>query len=374
MFGLREGQFPARRGAGAGIHTKLSPAVQRMSATAASMVSFAEAARLLDEIAGLTVEAKQVERTAERLGREVAEREKMDVPALPVRPTAYLGMDGTGIPVRKSETAGRLGKQPGGAVRTREMKLVLVWTAEARDKEGHPTRDPHSVTYSRAIESAASPDLDPEPSAFARRVRRAADRRGFRSAPRQVVLGDGAAWIWNLAGEHFPDAIQVVDQFHAKERLWDLAKELFAGERAEARCEELSAGSFRAMLNAIDTHANHCGAAIQCHGYFRAQRERMRYPEWRAAGLCVGSGVVEAGCKTAAAVRLKRAGMHWMVRGANAILSLRCSILSSRFEDFWAERAVAATGPFAGQSAAPDGGRTGSGPGAGGNSGHARKG
>ena len=343
-----KGSFPRDEALGVS-RTKLSPAVQRMSATAASMVSFAEASRLLDEMAGLPVEAKQVERTAERLGREVAEHERGDVPTArmpPPAPTAYLGMDGTGIPVRKSETAGRKGKQADGEARTREMKLVLVWTAETRDKEGHPTRDPHSVTYSAAIESAASRDLDPEPSAFARRVRREADRRGFCSAPRQVVLGDGAAWIWNLAREQFPDAIQIVDLFHAKERLWELAKELFAGQRArieewaEARCEELSSGNFRSMLNAIGAHADHCETAVKCDGYFQTHRERMRYPEWRAAGLCVGSGVVEAGCKTAAVVRLKRAGMHWTVDGANAILALRCSILSGRFEDFWAERAA----------------------------------
>ena len=65
----------------------------------------------------------------------------------------------------------------------------------------------------------------------------------------------------------------------------------------------------------------------------------MRYPEFRAAGLCTSTGVVEAGCKVAIGTRCKRAGMHWTVAGANAIIALRCCKLSGRFEEFWERRA-----------------------------------
>ena len=68
----------------------------------------------------------------------------------------------------------------------------------------------------------------------------------------------------------------------------------------------------------------------------------MRYPDFRAQGLCTFTGVVEAGCKVAIGTRLKRAGMHWSVRGANAIIALRCAKLSGRFEDFWERRSAAA--------------------------------
>ena len=356
------GHFPRDEALGlAG--TLVSPAVARMSATAASMVSFAEASSLLDELAGLQVGPKQVERTAERVGREVAEHELGDMRAEPApAPVVYLGMDGTGIPVRKSETAGRKGKQADGTARTREVKLVLVWTAQARNKQGNPQRDPGSVRYSAAVESAASCNFDPEPSAFSKRVRREADRSGFAAAPCRVVLGDGAAWIWNLAAEQFPGAIEIVDLFHAKQRLWECAKAIFgSGDRArledwaEQRCEELTTGNFRAMLKAVRAHADECENAAACVGYFEDHRERMRYPEFRAAGLCVGSGVVEAGCKTAIGARLKRAGMHWTLGGANAILALRCSILSGRFEDFWAQRGAAAGGTATGAQAPPAG-------------------
>ena len=331
--------------------TDLTPAVQRMASTAAAMVSFAGTSALLDDLAGVRVGTKHVERTAEAIGREIAREEARAPEGLAPAPsrTVYLGLDGTGIPVRKGETAGRAGKQPDGSARTREAKLVVIWTADQQDEEGRPVRDPGSALYAAAIESAASRDTDPLPSAFSQRVRREADRNGFSAAERQVVIGDGAAWIWNLASEQFPRAIQVVDLFHAKERLWDVAKALFPGDAerpgqwAEARCDDLNRGSFHALLGAIDARAGGCEEAAKCAAYFRNNRQRMRYPEVRTQGLCVGSGVVEAGCKTVVGDRLKRSGMHWSVAGANAILALRCCYLSGRFEDFWAGRCAAAT-------------------------------
>ena len=76
--------------------------------------------------------------------------------------------------------------------------------------------------------------------------------------------------------------------------------------------------------------------------YFDRNKERMRYPAFRAQGIFAGSGVIEAGCKTVIASRLKRSGMFWTVRGANAIIALRCSLLSRRFEDYWESRRLAA--------------------------------
>jgi hypothetical protein len=120
----------------------------------------------------------------------------------------YLGMDGTGVPMRNSEVAGRAGKQPDGSAKTREAKVVTVWTAESRDDQGKPMRDPGSVTYSAAIESAAARDTNPDRSDFAERVLREATRRNFTKAPRCAVLGDGSAWIWNTAKELFPQAFK----------------------------------------------------------------------------------------------------------------------------------------------------------------------
>ena len=327
--------------------SSLSPAVLRMTGSTAALVSFAESSALLAELATVRVDTKQIERCAEALGREVAaaERDGAFPSEGPSAPTMYLGLDGTGLPVRKSETAGRAGKQPDGSAKTRETKLVVVWTAESRHpKTGRPMRDPGSASYSAAIESVARRNTDPAPAPFALRVRREAERRGFPQAARRVVLGDGAAWIWCLAAEDYPGAIQIVDLFHAKEHLHDVSKALYPSDPdrarlwADVRCDELEDGSLHHVLAVLRSHASDCGQAAQCAAYIEHNRERMQYADFRARGLCVASGVVESGCKIAVGTRLKRSGMHWTVAGANAITALRCCILSGLYEDFWAYR------------------------------------
>src|SRR5450759_3230573 len=139
--------------------TSLSPAVTRMVGAVGAMVSFVEGQALLHDLAGVEVDPKQVERTAETLGRAIAaDEQRVVAPDPPSAPTMYLGVDGTGVPMRTAELAGRAGKQPDGSAKTREVKLVTVWTAEGRDAEGIPVRDRGSVTYSAALESAASPN------------------------------------------------------------------------------------------------------------------------------------------------------------------------------------------------------------------------
>ena len=327
--------------------SSLSPGVLRMVGQVGAAVSFEEGHELLRELAGVDVSTKQVERCAEALGREIAEDERRVVePVTPSAPTMYLGIDGTGVPVRKQELVDRPGKQPDGSAKTREVKLVTVWTAETRNDNGQPTRDAGSVTYSAAIESAATRDTDTAPAEFATRVLREAMRRGFDQANRRAVLGDGALWIWNLADEHFPGATQIVDLWHAKGYLWDVAKSIYgagsdlADQWAKQRRDELDDGKTDNILAALAVHSRTNQEARRCLDYVTRNRHRMRYPEFRAQGLCVGSGVVEAGCKTAIGVRCKRAGMHWTVAGADAIIALRCCKLSGRFEEFWERRSA----------------------------------
>jgi len=329
-------------------NSSLSPAVTRMVGLVGAMVSFVEGSELMRELAGVRVDPKQVERTAEALGREIAadERERLE-PEPPAAPTMYLGLDGTGVPMRHCELEGRPGKQPDGSAKTREVKLVTVWTAQGRDKEGTPVRDEGSISYSAALESAAARDTDETPSEFAQRVDREARRRGFDQASRRVVLGDAAPWIWNLADEQLPCAIQIVDLFHAKGHLDDVAKAIYgagsdlAEQWAKQRRDELDQGKLHAILAALRVHAGSNEEARKCLHYVIRNRRRMRYPKFRAQGLCTSTGVVEAGCKTAIGTRCKRAGMHWTLAGVDAIIALRCCKLSGRFEDFWHQRSAA---------------------------------
>jgi hypothetical protein len=331
------------------IDTSLSPGVLRMVGLVGAMVSFEEGHELLRELANVRVPTKHVERAAEALGRAIAEDEQhvVEPPGAheSLAPTLDLGMDGTGVPVRTAEVVNRPGKQPDGSAKTREVKLVTVWSAEGRDEEGTPVRDAGSISYSAAIESAAQKDTDETRSAFAARVEREATRRGFDRVARRAVLGDGATWIWNLADERFPDAVQIVDRFHVTQHLSDVAKSIYGATSdlarpwARARHDELDAGDIDAVLTALRVHAPHDDEARKCVDYVDRNRARMRYPAFRAAGLCTSTGVVEAGCKVAIGTRCKRAGMHWTVAGADAIIALRCCKLSGRFEEFWERRA-----------------------------------
>lgn len=325
----------------------LTPGVLRMTASTAALVSFEESSTLLHELAGVEVSISQVQRAAEALGTEIAADERACVERMgEVAPTMYLGMDGTGVPMRPSEVAGRAGKQSDGSAKTREAKVVTVWTAESRDEEGKPMRDPGSITYSAAIESAAVLDTSPTRSDLAERVLREAARRGFTEAPRYAVLGDGSLWIWNTARELFPQAIQILDRFHAKEALHRTAQSIFGATTPEARswamarCTELDDGKLRVIVSALRPHIASSAEAAKCAIYIFRNRHRMRYPKFHAQGLCTSTGVLEAGCKVAIGTRLKRAGMHWSVAGANAIIALRCAKLSGRFEDFWERRSM----------------------------------
>ena len=169
-------------------------------------------------------------------------------------------------------------------------------------------------------------------------------RRGAGHVRQLTILGDGAVWIWNLAGKHFPEATQIVDLFHAREHLHDLGKLLAFmlgdqhGDWLAERSGELDDGDIPALLSAArafpltGTKAEELDTAL---GYFQTNAPRMRYQHFRSCGLFVGSGVVEAGCKAVIGQRLKLSGMHWSVPGAAGILTLRCQKASGRWEEIW---------------------------------------
>ncbi len=333
--------------------TEFSPGVRRMMAAVGADASFEQGREQLELLAGLEVTAKAVERQAEAVGadieagelKEIHRAKQLDLPEVcaPAAPVFYIEMDGTGVPVTKREREGRPGKIEGQPARTREVKLGCVFTQTTTDKEGRPVRDEDSTSYIAAIESAEQ---------FGLRLYTEAWRRGWSRARQKVVLGDGAIWIWNLADQHFPGAIQIVDLFHARQHVWELAAKLFpSDERARKRwiaicLDQLDQGKIEELVRILRglRPDNDKLAADVVHeaDYFERNAERMRYPSFRTQGLFVGSGVVEAGCKTVVGKRLKCSGMFWSVRGANAILALRCCRLSRRFEDYWESRSRAA--------------------------------
>ena len=331
------------------VKTSRSPGLRRMMARAGSKSTFKEGRDDLKIYAGIEVSAKDVERVAERIGADMEIWSEKQRPALvgqdvevgaenPI-PIFYVSYDGTGVPMVGSELEGRKGKQPDGSAKTREMKLGCVFTQTTTNSEGFPVRDPETTSFVGAIETAEQ---------FGPRIYAEAVRRGLLNAEKVVVLGDGAEWIRNLTELHFPDAIQIVDLYHTREHVSDLCKILFAPDTDEVVkhraqwWDDLDDGNVEKIVQeaqqTIPDDPEKKEKADKETAYLTKNKQRMRYATFRAQGLFVGSGVIEAGCKTVIGTRLKQSGMEWSVRGANAITSLRCIFVSGRFEEYWESR------------------------------------
>jgi hypothetical protein len=331
-------------------YTGFSPGVRRMMGQVGGKEAFDDGRKDLEVLAGLRVNTKAVERVSEALGAQIEQQNQKEqkrifsgkvVCLASQAPNLYVAIDGSGVPVVARETEGRKGKDPTGKAKTREAKLGCVFTQTRVDEEGYAVRDEESTTYVGAIEEAEF---------FGRRIYAEAIRRGLLRARRVIVLGDGAKWIWGVAEEHFLGAIEIVDLYHAREHLEKVAKLLYGAKGAEcqawisSRRDELDEGKVEAVIAAMGKRRVPDSEAQEEleteREYFRGNAERMRYAKFRSQGLFVGSGVVEAGCKIIFGQRLKLSGMHWTVRGANAIIALRCCQLSGRWEEFWESRAA----------------------------------
>ena len=333
------------------VGTSLSPGVRRMIGRVGGKEPFDEGRTDLEELAGVCVSTKAVERAAEAIGEDIEARAK------PARELAvsgkivpfeskrnsikrmYIAMDGTGVPVLPSETVGRKGKDETGEAKTREARLGCVFTQTKIDENGKPMRDGESTTYTGAIESAEN---------FGPRIYAEAVRRGVREAKEVVVLGDGAPWIWTIADLHFYGATQILDLYHALEHVNAIARSVYrvmdkkAKKSLDRWSEQVKSGDIAALLRSLNRlhpqgEEQRLVLAREIE-YFKRNRERMRYDEFRKRGLFIGSGVVEAGCKTVMGRRLKQSGMRWTVRGANAIIALRCCQMSGLWEGYWETR------------------------------------
>ena len=324
----------------------MSPGLAAMNDRTAAAGPFAKAAGLLADLAGVQLTAKRVERSAEASGAAQAAADRgraalitartlVPLPPSPLPDKMYAAIDGTGVPVTAKEAACRNGKGEDGRARTREVKLAVFFTQDKTDDEGYPVRDPGSSSYLATFEPS---------SVFAGLVEAEGIRRGANHVRQLTILGDGAAWIWTIATEKFPEATQIVDLYHAREHLHELTRvlEFMLGDQREqwlaARLDDLDHGDIDGICAAariyplLGSKKDDLDKAL---AYFENNAPRMRYQWFRSRGLFVGSGVVEAGCKTIVGQRLKLSGMRWTVAGADAIIALRCREASSQSEQIW---------------------------------------
>lgn len=323
-----------------GIVEGCTPALARLMCRAGALEHYEAAAASLNEYSGLAVKGRRIQRMVNRLGPQMAQWPRPSVQSTPVPPDQvfYVEGDGTGIPVRPEETEGRKGKQEDESAKTREVKLGCVFTATKEDEEGKPIRDPNCTSYVATLEPAAE---------FGTLLRALAINRGLALAKLVVFLGDGAAWVWELARVNFPRAIFILDFFHAVEHLEWLAEALFGQKTDQSKKKsEDWAKMLKEEPDGLETVLRQARqglpgrgkrrvAALKQIDYFDSNTGKMRYAEYQARGLFIGSGVIEAGCKTVIGLRLKQSGMFWGVTGAQNVLDIRCLLENRHFGLFW---------------------------------------
>ena len=329
------GRFPLDQALG--LIQSFSPALVRLGARAAAKEGYASASEDLLAQAGVALEGRQIQRLVNLVAPAVAAQLEAGVPVGddPI-PILYVEVDGTGVPMVARELAGRPGKQADGSAQTREAKLGAVFTQTQTDAEGLPVRDYQSTTYVGSFEAAAD---------FGTRIRTEARRRGLGRAVKVVFLGDGAAWIWELARVNFPLALLILDLYHALERLHELCDGLYGKDTPWAarmkqtwtallKADQVGEVIAVARRRLADLASPDDSLAKQI-AYFEHHQDKMRYQTYREQGLFYGSGVVEGGCKSVIGQRLKESGMFWTEPGATSVLTLRVALKSHRWDECW---------------------------------------
>lgn len=321
-----------------GLRDGYTPGLQRLMARAGSMSpSFERAGEDLKVYARLEVPGRSIQRMMAAIGPEVQTWLSERPPEIPKQPPAvlYVSYDGTGVPMTKSETKGRKGKQPDGSAKTREVKLGCVFTQIRRQNGRPPERDPDSTTHVASFDESVD---------FGALIKQEASLRGMAYARKVVVLGDGAVWIWEVARIYFPGVIEILDLYHAFEHVTELSQLLYPTEKDAKRKAALwktwlKKDKVDQLIRVARVAASVSGnqeEVLKAIQYFQTNRDRMLYASFKKHGYFVGSGVIEAGCKMVVGQRTKQSGMFWHVVGAQNVLSVRCAILGRLYDNFWA--------------------------------------
>ncbi len=334
-----QGHYPAD--AALGLEIGYTPALARLICLeAVDQQSFDQAAEHLRETGGIEISAQQIQRVVQRVGAAAQQWQERETPPQPCDALIlYVSSDGTGVRMRLEELLGRKGKQPDGSAKTRQAYLGCVFTQHKRDDQGHPIRDHQSTTYISSFDTGED---------FWLILRKEARRRGSATAGKIVLLIDGAAGLANQGRINFPDCLQIVDFYHALEHLKELWEALRGKDHPDFK-KQYGRWTKRLLKNGVQqiiAQAREWSAGLSCQEavekalhYFESNVERMQYGTFRKEGYFIGSGVIEAGCKTVIGSRCKQSGMFWSETGAENILALRCIKLSREWENFWKCRA-----------------------------------
>ena len=336
--GKAAGHYPAD--CALGLEGAFTPALARlMCLEGADESSFEKASSHLQETGGITVSGRQIQRVVQRVGAAATAWQKRESASAPCdAPIMYVSADGTGVPVRRCELEGRRGKQSDGTSKTRMVYLGCVFTQHKQDEKGHPLRDYESTTYVSSFDAVDD---------FGIWLRREALRRGMGGAKQTVLLIDGASGLEKLGQNYFPGCVQIVDFYHALEHLeqvvgllWEKTQPEHQKQRSRWVKQLLKDGVTRIIqaARAAALQNGQADAMEKALGYFEHNVARMQYGSFRRRGFFIGSGVIEAGCKTVVGSRCKQSGMFWSTPGAEKIIAFRCIHQSHRLTSFWKDR------------------------------------
>ncbi len=336
--GKKQGHCPAD--AALGLEVGYTPALARLLCLeGADAATYLSAQRHLEQTGGIKVSARQIQRVVQRVGHAAQDwQERPAQPGFCDAPILYVSADGTGVPMRSEELKGRPGKQADGTAKTRQVYLGCVFSQHRVDEQGHPVRDWESTTY---VSSFKSIDY------FGACLRQEALRRGMGSAGKVVLLIDGASGLENMGKKNFKDCVQIVDFYHAIEHAGLVLAALIGKENPDYKIRQrrwakrLLKDKVQELIKQTRREAKgkpQAEAVEKELGYFVRNAKRMKYGTFRAKGYFIGSGVVEAGCKTVIGGRCKHSGMFWSKTGAENILAFRCIHSSDRLDEFWRHR------------------------------------
>lgn len=321
-----------------GLESHFTPALARLICRSAAEQPYGAASRDLLEYGAIQVDERQIQRVVLRIGPDTEPWLEAQQGSPQAAPVFYISCDGTGAPMRKEELVGRKGKQPDGQAKTREVKLGAVFTQHTRDEEGRPIRDHQSTTYVGSFDKAED---------FAVILRQDARRRGVALAQQVVFLSDGAAWTEEIQRQNFSEAVSILDFYHAAERVHTLARatspdDTAAKKQAGRWIKDLLRDKVASVIDQArqlsPPNKEKLETTQEQLQFLTAHQDRMLYGTYRKKGWFIGSGVIEAGCKTVVGKRLKQSGMFWSESGATCVLNFRTLLLSQRFDAFWRDR------------------------------------
>lgn len=346
--------------------TRTSPGVQQYISYLCAMLTFEDAAETFRRMLPLGMSARQALNLMKPVGKAFAAREDDEVNALfgkavqsqtnedeqPAHKRVkdirrlYIELDGIFARMRRGSVAMEDHELKRRGDIYREMKVGATFLAErglerSELAEGVYIDTPQEGSMRYVARRTAKGGFGPLLYALAQ-------ASGLSRAQQVVVLGDGAVWIWKLVAEHFPEAVQIVDLYHAEEHVWEVAHAVYGSQSQQAciwakqACTLLVHGQIENLVEAIGklptippAEGESRSVPDKAVDYFTTNAQRMRYPTFRAQGMHIGSGIAEAACKTVVETRAKRSGMRWTPEGLDAVLPLRTAKLNGTYDQFW---------------------------------------